>query len=164
MLSINTNISSLIAQSNLAKSTRLLNQAVERMTTGYKINHASDNAANYSISTNMTTKINSYMVAEDNVSMGLDMLTTASEGLGQISNKLTRLRDLATQASNGTYGTSSLNAINSEANALVDEIQRLYSTAEYNGIKPSLQLILPDTEQLYTCEEAACNANSPTKT
>ena len=135
MLSINTNLSSLIAQNSLNKSTQSLNQAIERMTTGFRINHASDNAANYSISNNLTTKISSYMVAEDNVSMGLDMIDTANGSLEQISDKLTRLRSLATQASNGTYGGQSLNAINSEANALVDEINRLYSTAEYNGIK-----------------------------
>ena len=135
MLSINTNISSLIAQSSMNSATKLLNQAIERMSTGYKINHSKDNAANYSIATNMTTKINSYMVAEDNCAMGLDMLATAGESLNQIGNKLTRLRDLATQAGNGTYGAQSLAAINSEANALVDEINRLYSTAEYNGMK-----------------------------
>ena len=135
MLSINTNLSSLIAQQSMTSATNKLNQAIERMTTGYKINGAKDNAANYSISTNMTTKINSYMVAEDNVAMGLDMLSTANGSLDQISDKLTRLRALATQASNGTYGTQSLTAINSEANALVDEINRIYSTAEYNGKK-----------------------------
>ena len=134
MISINTNLSSLIAQSSMKKATFSLNQAVERMTTGFKINHARDNAANYSITTNMTTKINAYMVAQDNVAMGLDMLTTAEENLNLISDKLTRLRDLATQASNGTYGEQSLNAINQEANALVDEIERLYNTTEYNGI------------------------------
>ena len=135
MLSINTNLSSLIAQQSMTGATDKLNEAIERMTTGFKINHASDNAANYSISTNMTTKINAYMVAEDNVAMGLDMLSTANGSLDQISDKLTRLRALATQAANGTYGQQSLTAINSEANALVDEIERLYSTAEYNGRK-----------------------------
>ena len=135
MLSINTNLSSMIVQNSMGQATSKLNQAIERMSTGFKINHASDNAANYSISTNMTTKMSAYMVAEDNVSMGLDMLTTASENLSQIESKLSRLRALATQASNGTYGTQSKDAINSEANALVDEIERLYSTSEYNGIK-----------------------------
>ena len=83
MLTINTNLSSLIAQSSMKQSTNKLNQAIERMTTGFKINHASDNAANYSISTNMTTKINSYMVAEDNAAMGLDIISTAEGTLNQ---------------------------------------------------------------------------------
>ncbi len=135
MLSINTNLSGLIAQNSMKTSTDKLNQAIERMTTGFKINHASDNAANYSIVTHMTTRINSFLVAEENCAMGLDMITTASESLEQINDKLIRLRDLAIQASNGTYGEQSLNAINAEANALVDEINRTYSAAEYNGIK-----------------------------
>ena len=112
MLSINTNLSSIITQNSMKQSTNKLNEAIERMTTGCKINHAKDNAANYSISTNMTTKIGAYNVAEDNVAMGLDMLTTASESLSQIETALTRLRALATQASNGTYGGQSKEAIN----------------------------------------------------
>ena len=113
MLSINTNIPSLIAHRSLNNSTKLLNQAIERMTTGFKINHASDNAANYSISINMGVKLSSYEVAEDNVAMGLDLLSTASGSLDLISDKLSRLRALAEQASNGTYGEQSLKAINS---------------------------------------------------
>ena len=134
MLTINTNLSSLITQRSLKTSTNKLNQAIERMTTGAKINHAKDNAANYNIVSNMTTKMSSLQVAEDNCAMGLDMLATANGTLDQIHDKLQRLRDLATQASNGTYGEDSLKAINSEANALVDEIERIYNTTEYNGI------------------------------
>ena len=115
MLSINTNLSSLIVQSNLKQSTNSLNTAIERMTTGCKLNHASDNAANYSIKTNMDTKIGAYMVAEDNAMMGLDMLQTAESSLNQISDKLSRLRALAVTAQNGTYGTSAINALESEA-------------------------------------------------
>ena len=134
MLSINTNLSSMIAQQSLTKSTNILNQAIERMTTGAKLNHASDNAANYSIATNMSTQLNSYEVAQDNVAMGLDLVTTASENLELINSKLTRLRDLQEQAMNGTYGEDSLKAINKECNALVDEVNRLYANCEYNGI------------------------------
>ena len=135
MIGINTNSGSLIVQSNLSKATLGLQQAIERMTTGFKINHAKDNAAGYSIVTNMTTKIGAYEVAENNALMGLDMLNTASASLSLIDNALARLRALAVQASNGTYGENSLKAINSEANALVDEIMRGYNNAEYNGIK-----------------------------
>ena len=135
MLSINTNLSSLITQRSAKQSTDILNQSIERMTTGYKINHAKDNAANYSIATNMSTQISAYMVAEDNALQGLDMLNTASESLTLIEDKLMRLRALAEQSANGTYGEQSKQAINSEANAIVDEINRIYTTAEYNGIK-----------------------------
>ncbi len=135
MLSINTNIPSLIAQSSLKVSTNKLNTAIERMTTGFKINGAKDNAANYSITTNMSTKIGAYQVAEESAAMGLDFITTASDSLDLIADKLERLRALSEQAANGTYGEQSIKAINAEASAIVDEIQRLYNTTEYNGKK-----------------------------
>lgn len=135
MLSVTTNLASLIVQSNLRKSTNGLNVAIERMTTGFKINGAKDNAANHSIVTDMSTKISAYEVAEENASMGLDMVSTASDTLEQINDRLARLRALQEQAANGTYGEDSLKAINKEVNALVDEIERLYDTTEYNGIK-----------------------------
>lgn len=135
MLSITTNTSSLIAQNSLKTSTNKLNTAIERMSTGAKINHAKDNAANYSISTNMTTNINSLQVAEDNCAAGLDLINTASGSLDLISDKLSRIRALATQAANGTYGNKSLSAINSEAAALINEIYRIKNTTTYNGQK-----------------------------
>ena len=134
MLSINTNLSSLIAQSSLKNSTNILNQAVERMTTGYKINHAKDNAAGYSISTNMSTQLNAYSVAADNVGMGMDLVNTASDTVSMMQDKANRLHALSTQARNGTYSAQSLAALNSEANAIVSEITRLYMTSEYNGV------------------------------
>ena len=135
MLSINTNLPSIIAQNSLKQSTLKLNTAIERMTTGYKINGVKDNAANYSIATNMTTKIGAYQIAEDNCAMGLDLITTADESLSLISGHVSRIRDLAMQAANGTYGNQSLNAINAEVNARVDEMLRLFNTTEYNRMK-----------------------------
>ena len=143
MIGINTNLGSLIVQSNLKKSTNALNTAIERMTTGFKINHAKDNAANYSISTNMSSKISAYQVAEDNALIGLDILNTASSSIELISSGLSRLRALAEQAANGTYGSESLDAINKEANSIVDEINRLYTTTEFNGVQLLKQDRLP---------------------
>ncbi len=134
MLSINTNLPSLIAQKSLKNSTLKLNTAIERMTTGFKINSAKDNAANYSITTNMSTKIGAYEVAEDNVAAGMDLISIATDSLDLVDDKLARLRALAEQASNGTYGGSSLKAINAEANAIVDEINRVYASANYNNL------------------------------
>ena len=134
MLSINTNLSSLIAQNSMSSATKLLNQAVERMTTGYKINHAKDNAANYSISQNMNMQISSFDVAADNVAMGMDLVTTASDIISNMQDKASRLQALCTQARNGTYGAQSMQAINSEAAAIMAEINRLYNTAEYNNV------------------------------
>ncbi len=134
MLSINTNLSSLIVQSNLKLSTSGLNTAIERMTTGFKINRAKDNAANYAISTKISSKLLSYQAAQDNISRGLDMLTTATDSLELVSSHLSRIRDLAEQAANGTYGDDSLNAIQQEVNSRTAEINRIMANTEYNGI------------------------------
>ena len=131
MLNINTNLSSLIVQSNLKLSTNGLNTAIERMTSGFKINHAKDNAANYSINTNLSTKIRAYQVAEDNAMMGLDMVQSANSGLSQVSDILARLRSLEMSVQNGTYGKDSLSAVNKEASALTAEISRILNNTEY---------------------------------
>ncbi len=135
MLSINTNLSSLIVQSSLLNSTLGLNQAIERMTTGFKINGAKDNAAGYSIAEKMVSKISSYDVALDNTQMGLDLIETAASSLDLITNHLQRIRDLAEQAANGTYGADSLKAIQSEVDARTAEIERVIENTEYNGIQ-----------------------------
>ena len=147
MLSINTNLSSIIAQNSMTQSTNALNEAIERMTTGFKINHASDNAANYSISTNMTTKLGAYQIAEENAAMGLDMVTTAQDNIAQMESHAERLRSLSIQARNGTYGGKSLGAIQSEVNSIVSEMLRIHSTTKYNGISlfDNVAYEIPDT-------------------
>ena len=132
-LTINTNISSMVAQQNLAKATGSLNQAIERMTTGYKINHAGDNAAGYSIARNWETQLGSLDVAADNAATGADMMTTLEDHYSLISTHLQRVRDLTEQAANGTYGQDSLNAIKSEITARLDEIDRIAANCEFNG-------------------------------
>ena len=134
MPSVNTNLSRLIVQTNLKSSTKRLNIAIERMSTGFKINHAKDNAANYSINTNLSSQLSSYEVAQDNVSMGLDMVMTAMDSLELISSHLSRMRDLAELAANGTSGEGSLQAIHSEINVRSDEINRLVTNTEFNNL------------------------------
>ena len=133
-MKINTNLSSLIVQSGLKSSTNGLNTAIERMTTGFKINHAKDNAANYSINTKLSSKISAYQIAEDNASMGLDLVQTASLSLETMSDLTSRLRSLATQAQDGTYSDKFLEAINSEVQAIIQELNRIKNTTQYNGI------------------------------
>ena len=133
-LTINTNISSLVAQSNLAKATSSLNQAIERMTTGYKINSAADNAAGYSIARNWETQISSLDVAADNAATGADMLATLEDTYALVSSHLQRVRDLTEQAANGTYGADSLAAIKSEITARLEEIDRIATNCEFNGL------------------------------
>ncbi len=132
-LTINTNISSLVAQRNLANATSSLNKAIERMTTGYKINHAGDNAAGYSIARNWETQLGSLDVAADNAAMGADMMSTLEDHYSLISSHLQRVRDLTEQAANGTYGSDSLNAIKSEITARLEEVDRISKNCEYNG-------------------------------
>ena len=134
-LTINTNVSSIIAQRNLNNATNSLNQSIERMSTGYKINHAKDNAAGYSISNQWNTQLGSLDVAADNAATGSDLLTTAEQTYGLLTEHLQRIRDLTEQAANGTYGSSSLKAIQSEVVARLQEINRIAGNAEFNGIK-----------------------------
>ena len=134
-LTINTNISSLVAQNNLAKATASLNTAIERMTTGYKINHAADNAAGYSIARNWETQLSSLDVAADNAATGADMLTTLEDTYTLLTDHLQRVRDLTEQAANGTYGSQSLKAIQSEITARLEEIDRISANCEFNGLK-----------------------------
>ena len=133
-ISIRTNTSSIIAQSSLTNSTNKLNQTIERMSTGAKLNHASDNAANYLINTQLTTKLNSYYTAEDNISQALDMVNTAEGALSTIHNKVKRLRALSLQMQNMTSNDTGKNILNKEAVSIINEIYRLKNTSEYNGI------------------------------
>ena len=128
-LTINTNLSSLIVQKNLSSATTSLNSAIERMSTGYKINNAKDNAAGYSIATNWKTKLSSLDIASENASMGADLLKTAEENYSLITSHLQRVRDLTEQAANGTYGSDSLKAISSEMTARLNEIDRISKNA-----------------------------------
>ena len=134
-LTINTNISSIIAQRSLNNATNTLNTSIERMSTGYKINHAKDNAAGYSIANMWETQLGSLDVAADNAATGSDMLTSAEQSYALLSDHLQRIRDLTEQAANGTYASASLKAIQSEIEARLDEITRVASNAEFNGIK-----------------------------
>ena len=129
-LTINTNLSSLIAQRSLQNATNAMNVSIERMSTGYKINHSKDNAAGYSIANIWETQIGSLDVAADNAATGMDLLTTAEETYGLLTSHLQRVRDLTEQAANGTYGSASLKAIQSEVYARFQEISRISANAE----------------------------------
>ena len=133
-LTINTNIPSLIAQRNLANATNALNTSLERMSTGYKINHAGDNAAGYSISKMWVTQLGSLDVAADNAAIGADLLSTAEDSYGILTTHFQRIRDLTEQAANGTYGSASLKALQSEILARLNEINRITANVEFNGI------------------------------
>ena len=134
-LTINTNVPSLIAQRNLQNATNSLNLSLERLTTGYKINRAGDNAAGYSIADIWDTQISSLDVATDNASTGADLLQTAEQNYSILSDHLQRIRDLTVQAANGTFGSTSLKAIQAEIYSRLQEINRVSSNSEFNGVK-----------------------------
>ena len=145
MVSINTNLSSYFVQQQLSKSTYSLDKAIEHMSTGFKINHSSDNAANYAIVSNMSRDISAYDVAADNVAMGADLAAMANDTLDIVNTHLQRIRDILEQASNGTYGEASRKAIQAEIDSRLDEINRVFKNCEYNGIELFKQGILPST-------------------
>ena len=134
-ITINTNIAALTAQHNLSMATNGMNTAMERLTTGYKINSGKDDAAGSSVSTLMEAQISGYDVAEANAQMGLSLLDTAEGVLDIVGDYLQRIRDLTEQAANGTYGTQSMTAIRTEVQQRMEEINRLCTVIDFNGVK-----------------------------
>ena len=134
-ITVNTNMAALTAQSALNKSTNKMNTAMERMTTGYKINSSKDDAAGLAVSSNLEYKMSSLKVAQNNAQMGASLLETTEGIMSTISDNLTRVRDLTEQAANGTYGSDALGAINTEIKARLDEITRIANSADFNGKK-----------------------------
>ena len=131
-LTINTNLSSLTCQKYLKGATKGMNSAMEKLSTGFKINSAKDDAAGYAVYTGMEAKVSGYDIIETNAQMGLDMLTTQEGVLDIINDYLQRIRDLTMQAANGTYGSASLNAISLEVTQRMDEINRLCKITDFN--------------------------------
>lgn len=133
-LTINTNMGALQAQHALNNATNSLNKSIERMTTGYKINSASDDAAGLAVATKMETKLSAVSVAESNAELGSSLLNTIEGNYGVIQDHLQRIRDLTEQAANGTYATDSRLALQSEIEQRLDEIDRVTRNTEYNGM------------------------------
>lgn len=132
---VNTNISSLVSQRNLTNATNSLNTSLQRMSTGYKINSAKDDAAGLYIATNMDTQIRGSKVAQSNVETGNNLLTVAEGDLDVIKTNLQRIRDLAVQASNGVYSEESMKAMEDEATARAAEITRVATASKFNGLE-----------------------------
>lgn len=135
MLSINTNITSLFAMDALNKNTNAMNVAMNRLSTGYRINSSKDDAAGCAISASLSKEISSFDVAQDNAQMGQSMIDIASSTLDNIQHMVQRIRTLAVESANGTYGDEERVAMQKEVEALVDEIYRVKDTTEFNGKK-----------------------------
>ena len=134
-ITVNTNIPSLTAQKSLNSATSKMNQAMERMTTGLKINSSKDDAAGLAVANKLDYQVSSLKVAQDNAQMGSSMLDTMEGVMTTINDNLTRIRDLTEQAANGTYGSDAMAAIKAEVNARLAEIDRVAKSTGFNGKK-----------------------------
>ncbi len=135
MTIINTNLSALRAQNGSRTAQAGLDTAMERLSTGLRINSAKDDAAGLAISQRMTSDLRGLAVAIRNSSDGISLAQTAEGSLGEITNMLQRMRELSVQAANGTLGTQEREALNTEVQQLIAEIDNVSKTTSFNGMK-----------------------------
>lgn len=133
-LTVNTNIASLNAQRNLSKTQLSLNQSLQRLSSGLRINSAADDAAGLAISEGMKAQIRSMNQDIRNANDGVSLVQVAEGALNEVSNILGRMRELATQAATGTVAASQRSYINSEFGRLASEITRIASATAFNGL------------------------------
>ena len=131
---INTNTKSLIAQQSLTVNNRALSKTMEQLSTGKRINSASDDAAGLAISNKMTAQIRGLNQAVRNANDAISMVQVAEGSLGEVTNMLQRMRELAVQGSNGTYSSTDLQSLDAEFEALQSEISRISTQTTWNGI------------------------------
>ena len=135
MLSINTNIGSMIASNQLNQLNKTYETLQEQATTGKRINSASDDAAGMAILMGMEKEFRGNKAAMGNISRGQDLLQTSEKAMSAQNDILSRLKELATQASDGTMSINDRAKANAEAQDLMLEIDRIADSTEYNGIK-----------------------------
>lgn len=133
-LGINTNVASLSAQNQLGNSQRMNDQALERLSSGLRINSAKDDAAGLAISSRFDSQIRGLNVAQRNANDGISLAQTAEGALESISDSLQRIRELAVQSRNATNSDSDRAALNTEAQALRSEINRIAEQTAFNGV------------------------------
>ena len=131
---INTNISSLTAQRNLGMNQASLATAMQRLSSGMRINSAKDDAAGLAISDRMTAQIRGSNQAARNANDGISLAQTAEGAMGEISSNLQRIRELAVQSANATNSTSDRASLNTEAQQLKAEIDRVSTSTRFNGV------------------------------
>jgi len=133
-LVVNTNVTSNLVQTNLNSANKAVNKSIERLSTGYKINHACDDAAGLSIAKGFECQASGTLVAEDNTQHGINLLQTAEGDLDVIQDNLQRIRDLTVQAANGTYSTAEKAMIAQEVNSRIEEISRVANISKFSGV------------------------------
>ena len=131
---INTIVKALVATSSLVKNGRTMANTMESLSTGSRINKASDDAAGLSIRENMTAQIKGLNAAVRNANDAISMLQTADGALNEVADMLQRMRELGTLAQNDTYSTSQRVAMNDEFTQLQSEIDRIADNTQWNGM------------------------------
>lgn len=131
---INTNVKSLIAQDSLRANNNKLSQAMERLSTGSKVNSAKDDAAGLAIGTRMTSQVRGLNMAIKNANDGMNLVQTAEGAMAEVTEMLQRMRELAVQAGNSTNADVDRTAMNDEITQLKSEIDRIASTTQFNGM------------------------------
>lgn len=134
-LAINTNVGSLTAQRNLQKTARGLHQSISRLSSGTRVNSAADNAAGMAVSENMRAQLKGFQQAARNANDGVAVLQTAESGYQSLSDLLVRMRELAVQSANDSVSDTERGYLNTEFADLIDEMDRISSVVEYNGIQ-----------------------------
>lgn len=134
MTVVNTNVKSLVAQDSLMKVGRDLSTAMERLSTGKRINSAKDDSAGLSISNRMDSQIRGLTMAVKNANDGISLMQTAEGALDEVTNSLQRMRELAVQAANGTNSALDRAALDAEVQQLKSEIDRTAKTTQFNSI------------------------------
>lgn len=132
---INHNISSMNALRNITINSNEMSKRMEKLSSGYRINRAADDAAGLAISEKMRAQISGLKQAQRNAQDGVSLIQTAEGALNEVHSMLRRMRDLALQSANGTNGDEDRNKIKAEVQALVDEISGIAGRTEFNGMK-----------------------------
>jgi flagellin len=133
-LSILTNTTAMQTEIGLSKSSNAVSQAMQRLSSGLRINSAADDAAGYAISQGLTAQVNGLQQASQNVSDATSMVQTASSALNNVQSMLQRVSELAVQYQNGDLSTTDKSDIQSEVNQLTQEIDRQQGAVQFNGI------------------------------
>jgi len=135
MQGINTNVMSLNAQRNLNSSQSSLSTSIQRLSSGLRINSAKDDAAGLAISERFSSQIKGLNQAQRNANDGISLAQTAEGALGQVTNNLQRIRELAVQSANATNSSTDRTALQAEASQLLSEIDRVANQTSFNGVK-----------------------------
>ena len=134
-LRVNTNVASLNAQRHLYNTTTRFGKSMERLSSGLRINRSGDDAAGLAISESLKSDIRALQQASRNAADGISLVQTAEGSLDEVNNILLRLRELAEQSATETLGEEERTYLDAEFQELLDEINRISATAEFNGIK-----------------------------